>query len=253
MRLDGKVAIVTGGASGIGRSMVEAFADAGASVVAADVDQAGLSALRDHGTVVTVRADVSKQADVDALVSTAVQRFGQVDVLCNNAGITDRFLGVDECTDEEWERGLAVNLTGHFLLSRAVLPHMLKAGAGVVINVSSAAGLTGANGGAAYTASKHGVIGLSQNIAAMYGADGICSVAICPGFTNTGQTKAMAARRESGQLSARSEATRARTHAAFLRRADPAELGRLALFIAAEGAPLLNGGVITADSGFAAF
>jgi NAD(P)-dependent dehydrogenase (short-subunit alcohol dehydrogenase family) len=215
--------------------MVRAFADAGASVVAADVDEAGLSALSDHGTVVTVRADVSKQADVDALVSAAVRRFGQVDVLCNNAGITDRFLGVDECTDEEWERGLAVNLTGPFLVSRAVLPHMVKAGAGVVITTSSAAGLTGSNGGA------------------MYGPDGICSVAICPGHTNTGQTKAMIARRESGQLSARSEATRARTEAAFLRRADPAELGRLALFIAAEGAPVLNGGVITADSGFAAF
>jgi NAD(P)-dependent dehydrogenase (short-subunit alcohol dehydrogenase family) len=138
-------------------------------------------------------------------------------------------------------------------MSRAVLPHMLKAGSGVVINISSAAGLTGANGGAAYTASKHGVIGLSKNIAAMYGPDGIYSIAICPGFTDTGQTKAMAARRESGQLSARSDATRARTHGAFLRRADPTEVGRLALFIAAEGAPLLNGGVITADSGFAAF
>ncbi len=236
MRLDGKVAIVTGGASGIGLSMVRAFAGAGASVVAADVDEAALSALKDHDAVLAVRADVSKQADVDALVSMAVERLGQIDVLCNNAGITDRFLGVDECTDEEWARGLAVNLTGPFLLSRAVLPHMLKAGAGVVIN-----------------ASKHGVIGLSQNIAAMYGPDGIYSIAICPGFTNTGQTKAMAARRESGQLSARIEATRERTHAAFLRRADPTELGRLALFIAAEGAPVLNGGVITADSGFAAF
>ena len=253
MRLDGKVAIVTGGASGIGLSMVRVFVDAGASVVAADVDETGISALSDHDGVLAVTTDVSKQADVDAVVSAAVEHFGQIDVLCNNAGITDRFLGVDECTDEEWNRGLAVNLTGQFLLSRAVLPHMLKAGAGVVINVASAAGLTGANGGAAYTASKHGVVGLSQNIAAMYGPDGICSVAICPGFTNTGQTKAMAARRESGQLSARSDATRARTHGAFLRRADPTELGRLALFIAAEGAPLLNGGVITADSGFAAF
>src|SRR5258706_1341296 len=142
VRLDGKVAIVTGGASGIGLSMVRAFAGAGASVVAADVDEAALSALKDHDAVLAVRADVSKQADVDALVSMAVERLGQIDVLCNNAGITDRFLGVDECTDEEWARGLAVNLTGPFLLSRAVLPHMLKAGAGVVLQFSSAPALT---------------------------------------------------------------------------------------------------------------
>ncbi len=251
MSLDGKVALVTGAGSGIGLAMTEAFLGAGGRVVAADVALEGLANLEGRPDVLTVKADVSSPADVDRMVGDAMERFGRIDILCNNAGITDRFLGVDECTDDEWERGLAVNLTGPFLVSRATLRHMLAAGGGVIINTASAAGLSGANGGAAYTASKHGLIGLSKNIAAMYGADGIASIAICPGFTNTGQTKAMAARRQAGTLSARSEATRARTHGAFLRKADPSEVGQLALSIALS-APLLNGAVITADSGFAA-
>jgi NAD(P)-dependent dehydrogenase (short-subunit alcohol dehydrogenase family) len=206
------------------------------------VDDAAIASLAGVPGVVAVRTDVSQQVDVDALVSVAMERFGQIDVLCNNAGITDRFLGVDECTDEEWSTGLAVNLAGPFLMSPAVLPHMLKAGTGVVINISSAAGLTGANGGAAYTASKHGVIGLSKKIAAMYGPDGIYPIAICPVSPIPGRPRRWPPV-ASPVCSARSDATRARTHGASLRRADPTEVGRLALFIAAEGAPLLNGGV----------
>lgn len=249
--LDGKVVLVTGAASGIGLAMTEAFLAAGARVAGSDVAVEGLAHLEGRDDVLTIKADVTSQGDIDRMVEATLERFGRIDVLCNNAGITDRFLGVDECTDDEWNRTLAVNLTGPFLVSRAVLPHMLAAGSGVLIHTASVAGLTGGNGGAAYCVSKHGLVGLSMNIAAMYGSDGISSIALCPGHTQTGQTEAMKARRQDGTLSPRSEATRNRTEAAFLRRADPAELGRLVVSIV-ESTPVLNGAVIAADSGYMA-
>lgn len=249
--LDGKVALVTGAGSGIGLAMTEAFLAAGGKVAGSDIALEGLAHLEGRDDLLTIKADVSSLADVGRMVEVTVERFGRIDILCNNAGITDRFLGVDECTDEEWNRTLAVNLTGPFLVSRAVIPHMLAAGSGVLLHTASVAGLTGGNGGAAYCVSKHGLVGLSMNIAAMYGTDGISSIAICPGHTQTGQTEAMKARRQDGTLSPRSETTRNRTEAAFLRRADPAEIGRLAVSLVLN-TPVLNGAVIAADSGYMA-
>jgi NAD(P)-dependent dehydrogenase (short-subunit alcohol dehydrogenase family) len=177
-RLENKIAIVTGAGSGMGwQSQAVRLKKApgpGAASLRRRFDR-----LRALSGVTPVQANVTAQADVDTLVQTA-EGLGGIDILVNNAGIMDAFLPVGEVTDAVWQRVLAVNLTGPMMLSRAVLPAMLNAGRGVIINVSSAAGLSGGKAGAAYTASKHGLVGLTKSIATAYAVDGIRCVAITP-------------------------------------------------------------------------
>lgn len=185
MQLKDRVAIVTGAGSGIGLAITHRFLAEGAYVVGADVAEDHLAALEALDGVTAAKADVTSGADIDRLVTFAREQ-GRLDTLVNNAGIMDGFRPVGEVTDEVWERVLAVNLTGPMVLTRAALPAMLEAGRGVIINISSIGGLVGGRAGAAYTASKHGLIGLTKNIAATYGAHGIRCVAIAPGGVNTG-------------------------------------------------------------------
>jgi 3-oxoacyl-[acyl-carrier protein] reductase len=250
--LVGQTAVVTGAASGIGQSMLKALLAEGASVLAADISPERLGELKADERVQTIVVDLTRADDVYATVDRAIELWGRIDILCNNAGVPDRFAGVDECSDHEWDFGLALHLTAPFLASRRALPHMLAAGHGMIFNTVSTAGITGGNGGASYTASKHGLVGLSRSIAAMYGTDGIRSVAICPGAVDTGATEIMKRRRASGELSVRSERTRARTAQAFIRRSQPTEFGALVAFLATGGADLLNGAVLTANSGYSA-
>jgi NAD(P)-dependent dehydrogenase (short-subunit alcohol dehydrogenase family) len=251
--LTGQAAVVTGAASGIGRSIVDAFTAEGASVLAADLSSSGLEVFAGRELVFPMDVDVTDSPRVEAMVDAAVERWGRVDILCNNAGAPDRCRGVDECPDEDWENGLALHLTAPFVASRRALSYMLAAGRGLIINTVSTAGITGGNGGAAYTASKHGLVGLSRSIAAFYGPEGIRCIAMCPGAVDTGATVLMSGRRERGELSARSEVARARTSKAFIRRAKPDEFGALALYLAAGGADVLNGAVLTANSGYSAY
>lgn len=232
--------------------MLEALRDEGAHVLVGDIDTDGLAELDQLDGVATMVTDVTNADDLHAMVDGAIERWGRLDVLCNNAGAPDAFRGVDECSDAEWELGLALHLTAPFIASRRALAHMLPAGSGVILNTVSTAGITGCNGGASYTAAKHGLVGLTRSIAAMYGVDGIRAVAICPGAVDTGATEIMKRRRESGDISSRSERTRARTFKAFVRRAQPAEFGALAAFLATGGGDLLNGAVLTANSGYSA-
>ncbi|MFJ8254360.1 SDR family NAD(P)-dependent oxidoreductase [Streptomyces sp. NPDC094466] len=185
--------IVTGAASGIGRAAALAFAAGGDRVLAADLDAAGVEETVRRITVAggVARAavgDLAEQRVVDAVVARAVAEFGGVDVLVNNAGVMDRMSAAHETDDAEWDRVLRVDLTAPFLLTRAVLPHMLTAGSGCLVFTGSEAGLRGGAAGAAYTAAKHGVTGLVKNLAVMYRAQGIRANMIAPGPTATGMS-----------------------------------------------------------------
>jgi NAD(P)-dependent dehydrogenase (short-subunit alcohol dehydrogenase family) len=245
-----RVAVVTGAGSGIGYAILRALLDEGLSTVATDIDTSALEG-RDHLAV--VEGDITRTETVQEAIGTAVERFGRLDVLVNCAGRPDRYRGVDECTLEEWEHGLALHVTAPFEACRLAIGHLRAAGGGLIVNVASASGWTGGNGGAAYTSAKHALVGLSKNIAAMYADDGIRCVVVCPGFTQTGATAHMQRLREAGELSARNEATRARTRGAHLRRAEPYELGELVVHLVRGGDALLNGALLTADSGYSAF
>jgi NAD(P)-dependent dehydrogenase (short-subunit alcohol dehydrogenase family) len=244
MQLEVQVAIVTGAGSGIGLAITRGFVAKGIRVVGADVAPDHLATLEAISGVKAVHADVTSRDDVERLVSTA-RGEGRVSILVNNAGIMDAFLPVGEVTDELWERVLAVNLTGPMMLARAALPAMLEAGHGVIINISSVGGLAGGRAGAAYTASKHGLIGLTRNIAATYGSDGIRCLAVAPGGVNTGIPLG-------GEPSERGYATLNRTLPANPRMAEPGEIANLVVFLASEEASFVDGAVIVADGGWLA-
>lgn len=180
-RFDGKTAIVTGAGSGIGRATALRLAREGATVVAADISEARLEELRAGNpglALIPVTADV---ATGDGVTAVAASAGGRVDALANVAGIMDGFLPLDEIDDQTWERVFAVNVTSMMRLTRAVLPIMLEAGGGAIVNVSSEASLRGSAAGVAYTASKHAVNGLTKSTAFFYQSRGIRANAVVPG------------------------------------------------------------------------
>jgi NAD(P)-dependent dehydrogenase (short-subunit alcohol dehydrogenase family) len=184
-RFQGRTAIVTGAGSGIGRATALRLAREGAKVVAADISGERLDELvaaEPDLELVTVAADIATQEGVDRIVAAAGER---VDLLANVAGIMDSFLPPAEMTDAVWERVFAVNVTSVMRLTRAVLPMMLAAGKGAIVNVSSEAGLRASASGAAYSASKHALNGLTQSTAVFYGRQGIRANAVLPGAVMT--------------------------------------------------------------------
>ncbi|NJP88434.1 SDR family oxidoreductase [Nonomuraea sp. FMUSA5-5] len=245
MTFDDRVALVTGAGSGIGRAMAVAFAKAGARVVACDIDpgSAASTATDVGGTAVT--ADIGDESSVAALVETAIGTYGRIDVLCNNAGIMDTMALPADIPVEQWERVLRVNLTGTFLVTHAVLPHMLAQGGGAIVNTASEAGIRGGAAGAAYTASKHGVVGLTRSVAWAYAKDGIRCNAILPGPTMTnianGASFDPAGAARLGPVLALGE-----------RLAQPEQMAEAALFLASDAASFVNGAIVPVDGGWSA-
>jgi NAD(P)-dependent dehydrogenase (short-subunit alcohol dehydrogenase family) len=231
-RLSGKVAIVTGAASGIGKATVELFRGEGATVIGADVSDGA-----------DVRVDAGSEAEVKALIEQAAQQNGGIDIFFANAGISGGWANISEQSADDWAEILRVNLIGPFLAIKYAAPVMAARG-GSIICTASVAGLRSGAGGAAYSASKAGVINLVQTAAQQLSGSGIRVNAICPGLIETGMTKPMYdMARDRGQEARIGELN------PLKRGGEPGEIAQAALFLASDDASYVNGTALVVDGG----
>jgi NAD(P)-dependent dehydrogenase (short-subunit alcohol dehydrogenase family) len=243
MLSESSVVVITGGGNGIGRAMARLFAAEGATVVAADVDREALDQLSiEQPEVTAVHADVSTE---EGAVKTVNSAPGPITVLCNNAGISDGSLLVDEVSLVDWTTCITVNLTSAYLMCHFVVPMMVERGGGCIINTASVAGLRGGRGGAAYVAAKHALVGLTLNIAATMGERGIRCNAICPGPVAT-SLRLIGPRSVEGSR-------RMQADPSLPARVDPERVAQVALMLAREEAGLVNGAAIPVDGGWIAY
>jgi NAD(P)-dependent dehydrogenase (short-subunit alcohol dehydrogenase family) len=245
--LEGKAALVTGGGSGLGRASAIALARAGATVTVADVDEQGgketvtLVLEEAGGDADFVRADVTQADEVEAMVDKTVTRWGRLDCALNNAGTTGVSAPTADYTLEDWNRALALNLTGVFLCLKYEIPAMLESG-GAIVNMASGAGLVGFAGLPAYVASKHGVVGLTRAAALEYASQGLRVNAICPGSTRTPMLE--------GFMGGDEQVERMMTRAVPLGRLGrPEEIADAVVWLCSDAASFVVGHALAVDGG----
>jgi NAD(P)-dependent dehydrogenase (short-subunit alcohol dehydrogenase family) len=243
-----KVVIVTGGSFGIGRATALAFAKKGAKVVVVDWKENTETIeliKKSGGEVLFIKCDVSKSSDVKAMVSKTIATFGHLDFAFNNAGIEGESAPVQDCSEENWDKTIGVNLKGVWLCMKYEIHEMLKQSKGVIINCSSVAGLVGFAGLPAYVASKHGVIGLTKTAALEYAKDGIRVNAVCPGVIKTAMMDRLTGEKEEVEDQFISLEPMARM-------GTPEEIANTVVWMCSNEASFVTGHAMAVDGGFVA-
>ncbi len=245
----GKVALVTGSGSGIGQKTAQFYARDGAKVVVSDVDEKGGQETvdmieSDNGEATFVKADVSRPEDCKALVQSAVDKFGRLDIACNNAGIAGEQNPTADYSIEGWQKLISINLSGVFYCMKYEIPAMLEAGGGAIVNIASILGQVGFAGAPAYVTAKHGVVGLTQNAAVEYGKNGIRVNAVGPGFIHTPMISELEEDKETNeQLIALHPIGRL---------GRPEEVAELVIWLSSEKASFITGSYYPIDGGYLA-
>ncbi|UBV44107.1 SDR family oxidoreductase (plasmid) [Deinococcus taeanensis] len=251
--LEGRVALVTGGSSGIGRATVLELAVAGARVVVADTNVAGgeesAGLVRGlGGEAIFLECDVADATQVRTTVEAAVAHCGGLDILVNNAGISGGASLLHELDLETWDQVMAVNLRGSFLCAKYALPHLMAQG-GAIVNVASTYGLVGAPGAPAYCASKGGVVALTRQLAVDYGLRGVRVNAVCPGYVDTDMGGGRARLGPEGQAAANARREAAAARQPLGRQAHVDEIARVIAFLASAASSFMTGSIVTVDGG----
>lgn len=251
--LKGKVAVITGAGSGIGKASAALFLTEGAKVVAADINYDSVAALGGEfpeykDNIRPFKVDVSKKEEVEAMIDYAIGEFGKMDILFNNAGIMDGMIPVDELSDELWNKILRINTDSIMYACRKAVRYFLSRGeGGVILNTASVGGICGGRAGLAYTASKHAVVGMTKNIAVMYGDMGIRCNAICPGGIKTNIGIGLSKPSERGVMRMQ------KSTSTMDRMGDPLEIAAAAVFLSSDSATFVNGAILSVDGGWTAY
>jgi NAD(P)-dependent dehydrogenase (short-subunit alcohol dehydrogenase family) len=249
LRLDGKRAVLTAGAAGIGRVTLQSFVEAGARVVTCDVDQAALDRLRGElPTVPAIPADVGDPNGVDRLFELALEQLGGLDILINNAGIAGPTGPIEAIAPADWLRTLEVNITGQYLCVRRAVPHLKAAGGGAIVNLSSAAGRFGFALRTPYAASKWAVVGLTKSLAIELGPDQVRVNAICPGAVEGDRIdRVIAAKAEARGVPIEAMRQQYVETSSMKRLISPQDVANMILYLCSDAGRLVSGQVIGVD------